>query len=200
MDWQQSAPKAHRPGEGDKMTKKQQILINEFISLLPEDDKDVYEKIIYYLADLGYIPQKQKVKDFVLSFKHNINCKVIAKMGIRGQKGFLSIKFFACKNVSEKFIEALRKDIELRNGQYTVPLPITPDTASMVTNKCGYCGDICTGGGFGYYCKFSDDKIVSRCGAYPIIIPDIKEDETDEIKRVILEQHNYFLSIEPVMI
>ena len=177
------------------MTKKQQILINEFIGLLSEDDKSVYEKIIYYLVDLGYIPQKQSVKDFIISFKHKENGKVISKMGIRKQNAFISVRFFACKSVSEKFIDALRKDIDSHEGQYTAPLPIIPDTASMVKNKCGFCGDICTGGKFGYYYKYPDGKIVSRCGAYPIIIPDVRENDIDELKSVILEQHNYFLSI-----
>jgi len=177
------------------MTKKQQILINEFIGLLSEDDKSIYEKIIYYLFDLGYIPQKQSVKDFIISFKHKENGKVISKMGIRKQNSFVSIRFFACKSVSEKYIDALHKDIGVCEGQYTVKLPINPDAASMITNKCGYCGDICTGGGVGYYYTFPDGKMVSRCGAYPIIIPDIKENDIDELKRVILEQHNYFLSI-----
>ena len=177
------------------MTQKQKTLIEMLINLSPDEQKNVVKEIAYYLTELGYIPQRQKVNDFVLSFKHKENGKVISKMGIRKQNIFVSVRFFACKSVSEKFIDALRKDIESRNGQYTTPLPITPDTASMVTNKCGYCGDICTGGGFGYYYKFTDDKIVSRCGAYPIIIPDIKEDDIDELKCVILEQHNYFLSI-----
>jgi len=65
----------------------------------------------------------------------------------------------------------------------------------MVKNKCGYCGDICTGGGYGYYYKFSDNDIVSRCGAYPIVIPDVTENDIDELKCVIMEQHDYFLSI-----
>ena len=177
------------------MTQKQQSLIEMFIDSLPDDQKNIYKEITYFLIELGYIPQKQKVRDFVVSFKHKENGKVISKMGIRKQSGFVSIRYFACKNVSEKYLQALREDIESRNRQYTSPLPIIPDTTSMVTNKCGYCGKICTGGGLGYYYKFSDNDIVSRCGAYPIIIPDIKENDTNELKRVILEQHNYFLSI-----
>ena len=181
------------------MTQKQKSLVETLINSSSGAQKNVIEEIAYFITELGYIPQKQKVQDFVLAFKHKENGKVISKMGIRKQNAFVSIRFFACKNVSEKFLEALRKDIESRDGQYTSSvtssLPIIPDSASMVKNKCGYCGDVCTGGGYGYYYKFSDDNIVSRCGAYPIIIPDIQESDIDELKRVILEQHNYFLSI-----
>ena len=177
------------------MTQKQKCLIELLIDSIPDEQKNVYKEIVYYLIELGYVPQKQKVRDFVLSFKHKEHGKIISKMGIRQQSAFFSVRFFACKNVSEKFLAALRKEIESRNRQYTSPLSIIPDTESMVKNKCGYCGDICTGGGYGYYYKFSDNDIVSRCGAYPIIIPDIKEHDIEELKRVILEQHNYFLSI-----
>ena len=176
-------------------TAKQTALINEFMGYLPDENKRVFGEILNLLAELGYIPQKQKVHDFVLSFKHKENGKVIAKMGIRKQNVFFGIRFFACRNVPEKFMEALRNDIESRNRQYTSPLPTVPDTASMVKNKCGYCGDGCTGGGYGYYYKFSDGDIVSRCGAYPIVIPDITEHDTDDIKHAIAEQHRYFLSI-----
>ena len=177
------------------MTTKQTALINELIEYLPATEKPIHREIANYFAELGYIPQKQKVRDFVLSFKHKESGKVISKMGFRGQKGFVSVRFFACKNVSEKYIDALRKDIEYRDGQYTAKLTSNSNISGMLTNKCGYCGDVCTGGGLGYYYKYNDDKIVSRCGAYPIIIPDIKEHDVEELKRVILEQHNYFLSI-----
>ena len=177
------------------MTKKQQTLIDKFIGLLPDGDKNNFTQVIYYLAGLGYIPQKQNVQAFVISFKHKENGKVISKMGIRKQNAFIGVRFFACENVSAKYLDALRDEIISRNRQYTSPLPGAPDNGSPVKYKCGRCGDICTGGGFGYYYKFSDNDVVSRCGAYPIVIPDIKENDIDELKRVISEQHNYFLSI-----
>ena len=177
------------------MTQKQKSLIETLIASISDEQKNVYKETAQYLVDLGYMPQKQRVGDFVLSFKHKETGKVISKMGIRQQTAFFSVRFFACNRVSETFMNALRKDIESRNRQYTSPLPVLPDTASMVKNKCGYCGDICTGGGYGYYYKFSDNDMVSRCGAYPIIIPDIKEEDIDELKRIIQEQHHYFSSI-----
>ena len=114
-------------------------------------------------------------------------------MGVRKQKGFISIRFFACKSVSSKYLDALHQELVSRNEQYSAPLRINP--VHMITNQCGYCGDICTGGGLGYYFKFPDGKEVSRCGAYPIIIPDVDETDIEEMKRVLSEQHHYFLSI-----
>ena len=175
------------------MTKKQELLIENLIDLLPNGQKATFKEIVCYLTELGYIPQKQNVRDFILSFKHGGNKKVIAKIGIRKQNGFISIRYFACKSVSEKYINALQKEFAPTNEQYISKLGINP--VNTITNKCGYCGDICTGGGLGYYFKYPDGKEVSRCGAYPIIIPDVEESDITEMKKVILEQHNYFLSI-----
>ena len=175
------------------MTEKQALIITELIDLLPDGQKIVFREIAHYISELGYVPQKQKVKDFILSFKHGNNEKVIGKMGFRKESGFISLRFFACKSVSEKYLNALRADLDARNGQYSGPLRQSP--MNMITGKCGYCGDICTGGGLGCYYKYADGREIQRCGAYPIVIPDVGETDMDEMKKVILEQHNYFLSI-----
>jgi hypothetical protein len=47
----------------------------------------------------------------------------------------------------------------------------------------------------GYYYKYPDGKEILRCGAYPIEIPIANESDVNEMKIIILEQHNYFLSI-----
>ncbi len=175
------------------MTKKQQSLLEELLGALPENDRPAYSDLMQYLLALGYVPQKQKVKDLVLSFRHGVHNRVIAKVGVRKQAGFISIKFFACASVPQKYMDALRDDIDARGGQYSSPLRLNP--VNEIRNKCGYCGCVCTGGGFGYYCKFPDGREVARCGAYPIVIPDVHEGDIREMKAVILEQHTYFLSI-----
>ncbi len=176
------------------MTPKHQLLIDEFLNALSKNEKCVYNEIINSLVELGYVPQKQKVKDFVLSFKHNTNGKIIAKMGIRRQKGFLSIKFFACKNVPEKYIRALGENSD---DAYT-RLP-HPERDKLLPNeimlKCTSSCGICTGGKVRYYYQYPNGNEVFRCGAYPVLIPDIKDSDIGELKRIILEQHSYFLSI-----
>ena len=94
------------------MTNKQVKLMDELIDKVPENEKQVFNEIMDYVIKFGYIPQKQSVSDFVLSFKHEINNKVMIKTGIRKKKGFLSIKFFACKDVPEKYIMALRNEAD----------------------------------------------------------------------------------------
>jgi hypothetical protein len=61
--------------------------------------------------------------------------------------------------------------------------------------KCTSSCNVCTGGKMRYYYLFPDGKELFRCGAYPVLIPNIKECDIEELKRLILEQHNYFLSI-----
>ena len=174
------------------MTDRKKILIGEFIENLPEDEKQIFMEITNYLKELGYIPQKQKVKDFVLSFKHGVNGKIIAKMGIRGQKGFLGIKFFACKNVPEKYIKALGEN----SDDAYAHLP-PPERDKLLPNeimlKCTLSCAVCTGGKMRYYFKYPNGNEIFRCGAYPVLIPDITDSDIDDLKRLILEQHNYFL-------
>jgi sRNA-binding regulator protein Hfq len=176
------------------MTQKQQSLIDDFLNVLSEDDKHVFEVIINSIAILGYIPQKQKVKDFVLSFKHGQNGKIIAKMGIRKQKGFLSIKFFACKNVPKKYIAALGENADDAYARLTPPErdQLRPNEIML---KCTLSCGICTGGKMRYYHQYPNGKEIYRCGAYPVLLPDITVDDVEDLKRLISEQHSYFLSI-----
>ena len=176
------------------MTTKQKALISELLACLPDNERPVFGEITSFITELGYVPQKQKVQDFVLSFKHNVNGKIIAKMGIRRQKGFLSIKYFACKNVPENYVKALGEN----SDDVYDNLP-PPDRDKLLPGaimlKCTASCGVCTGGRKRYYYQFPDCKEIYRCGAYPVLIPDVTEDDVDDLKRLIVEQHEYFLSI-----
>ena len=173
------------------MNQKNAKLIHDLMMNLSNDDKVLYGQITDFLIQLGYVPQKQRVKDYVLSFKHKQNGRVIAKIGIRGeeQKVAVSIKFFGCKTVPQKYIDALKTEIESRNGQYCGPL-----RDDIVKNRCGFCKQ-CTGGGIAYYYAYPDGRELLRCGAYPIHIPDLTLNDIDGMKKVLMEQHEYFLTI-----
>jgi hypothetical protein len=174
------------------MNPRKAELVSVLMSQLTDEDQRTYRQIIDYLVELGYVPQKQKVQGYVLSFKHDQTNKMIAKIGIRGGKhkgAFVAIKFFACQNVPEKYHDALRREIESRNGQYCRPL-----RGGSEKNKCGYCRS-CTGGGLGYYHMYPDGREILRCGAYPVVIPDLAPEDIGAMKKLIGEQHRYFLSI-----
>ena len=180
------------------MTAKQKALINELVGYLPAEEKHIYGDIMDYFAELGYIPQKQKVSDFTLSFKHNVNGKVIGKVSVRKQKGCLRIKYFACEDVPEKFIKALYDEAVANENRYSREVP-PPDRApipkNVIMKKCTLSCTACTGGNMRYFIRFPDGREIFRCGAYPVLIPDITESDMEQLKELVLKQHNYFLSI-----
>lgn len=89
-------------------------LISELLTLLGEEEKAACQKIIDCLTELGYVPQKQKVQCYIVSFKNNSVNQTIAKIGVRSGKikgAFYSIKFYACKNPPQKFLNAVQTAI-----------------------------------------------------------------------------------------
>ena len=168
----------------------QNTLISQLLSELPEERKNLFSDIMEHIKKLGYIPQKQAVKTLTLSFKRGR--QVIAK--IRAYKGGeLRVKFFACENPPQKYRDALRRDIEAQKEQYWGIMD--PDRPAHLKNKCDGCGTACTGNNMGYYWKFEDGREIFRCGAYPILIPDITTDDLAEIQRLLVEQDRYFKAL-----
>ncbi len=102
----------------------------------------------------------------------------------------MSIKFYGVKIVPPRYIDALRQALDASNGQYG-----TSSCSAIEKNRCNRCGAVCTGGGLGYYYQYPDGTEVLRCGAYPIAIPVMTREDVEEMKKVIMEQHEYFLSI-----
>lgn len=180
------------------MTAKQTALMHELLNQLPKDQQEVYGQIVEYLAELGYRPQKQRVSNFTLSFKHNIHGKTIGKTRMYKGKGCLSIKFFACTHVPERFLQALYAEAKEAEDAYTRSIP-PPDREPMPPNgimkKCTSSCTVCTGGSMRYFLQCPDGKEIFRCSAYPVLIPNITENDLTDLKRLILEQHQYFLAI-----
>ncbi|MCL2014379.1 MAG: hypothetical protein FWG69_05255 [Oscillospiraceae bacterium] len=166
---------------------KQNTLISQLLSALPEDRRDLFGGLMEHLTKLGYLPQKQAVKTFTLSFKRGR--QVIAKIRVCNG-GEFCVKFFACEDPPQKYRDALRRDIEAQNEQYWGLM--SPNRPAHLKNKCDGCGTACTGGNMGYYWKFEDDREIFRCGAYPILISDISIDDLAEAKRLLAEQDSYF--------
>jgi hypothetical protein len=172
------------------MTLKQKNLISQLVSELPDELKMPYGEIMDCLTDLGYLPQKQAVKDFMLSFKsgRQIIAKICARSG-----GEFRVKFFACENPPPKYRGALLQEINRNKNTYWGAMD--PNRPAHLKNKCDGCGTACTGGQMGYYWKFEDGREEFRCGAYPILIPNITADDITEVKRLIAEQHRYFQTL-----
>ena len=53
-------------------TKKQQELIETYLSQLENKDQTIYRELIVYLSELGYNPKKEGLR---ISFKHDLHSK-----------------------------------------------------------------------------------------------------------------------------
>ena len=82
-------------------TKKQQELIELYLSQLDGEKQTIYRELIVYLSELGYNPKKEGLR---ISFKHDMHRKQIAKIGMtRGKqpKPIFMLRFSACWNYSK---------------------------------------------------------------------------------------------------
>jgi len=160
-------------------TGKQSKIIDTFLSMISDDEKLIYQPIVRYLSELGYKPQRQKSQGYVISFKHPLHGKQIAKIGIRekNQSVYFSLRFSACTGYSQKFIDVVR-DVVISSNQY---IPI-----------CDTC-KLCKGDTHVYTYEFPSGEKTSRCGSYAYEIPNVTADDTIEIKKLLKEQHEYFM-------
>jgi hypothetical protein len=164
--------------------KKQEELVNTFLSVLGEEIKPLYHDLILYLSELGYNPQKEQSS---LSFKHDLHNKQMAKMGLKNNKEhppFFALRFSACRGYSKRFTDIVSAAIT----KY-------PTRASRCTSGgCTFCkGEADT---HVYTTTFPDGESKSHCGAYALEIPNMTADDIDEIKKLILEEHRYLMKQE----
>lgn len=175
------------------MTENKKQLIEEMSRLLKDEEQPIFMPIAEFLIELGYLPERRKVRGFSLAFKHKDSKKIMARFDMRQIKKqtpfpLISIKFFGVKDVPPKYTQALVREME--DGHHE-----GPPRSQTQKNKCGRCGYSCTGGEVGYYHQFPDGKELLRCGAYPIPIYDLTPGDLEEMKEIIRKQHDYFALI-----
>jgi hypothetical protein len=155
-----------------------EALIAELMALQGEEDKVTSRRIIECLDALGYVPQRLKVRGFVLSFHNNQVKQTIAKLGVREGNAFYSVKFYACKKPPEDFTNAVRETILKTKGRYRCC-------------DCGICG--ASEGERGYRVAMPELGEFVQCGAYVVEIPGLNEDEAGDICSLLREQHAYYI-------
>ncbi len=165
-------------------TKKQEELVNVFLSALEENTRPLYREIVLYLSELGYHPQKERS---YISFKHDLHNKQMAKMGFqrnKEQSPFFALRFSACKGYSQRFADIVSTAIE----KYPSRAANCPD------GDCVFCaGDPKT---HVYSYTFPGGETKYHCGARALEIPNLKADDIGEIKKLIKEEHAYLLKYE----
>jgi hypothetical protein len=165
-------------------SKKQEEMIDSYLSLLDGDRRPLYWDIIGCLAELGYHPQKERDH---LSFKHTLHNKQMAKMGMKKGKAavpFIALRFSACKGYSQRFADIVSSNI-IKNPS-KVP--------GCTVHACSFCAGEPDTHVYSY--TFPDGVSKSHCGAYALEIPDITANDLTEIKKLIREEHDYLIKHE----
>jgi len=164
-------------------TKKQEKLINNFLSELSDELRPLYGEIIDCLSDCGYNPQKERTN---LSFKHNLHNKQMAKMGFRNPNGFsfFALRFSACTGYSQRFCDIVCAMIE------KYPSKI----AMCVDGNCRYCAGEPLTHVYTHICQNGETKF--HCGAYALEIPNLSVEDIAEIKLLVTEEHRYLMKYQ----
>ena len=165
-------------------TKKQEEMINTFLSPLSDELRPLYQDIIMYLSGLGYNPYKQRAN---IVFKHDLHNKQMAKIGIHTSKDkapFFALRFSACTGYSKRFEDIVADHIEKCPAR----------AARCPDDGCGFCkGNAMS---HVYTHTFPGGETKTNCGAYALEIPDIKKDDIIEIKELINQEHEYLMEHE----
>jgi hypothetical protein len=165
-------------------TKRQEELINSFLTMVGDESRPLYYDIIMYLSETGYHPHKQRS---YIVFSHDLHNKQMAKIGIKRYKDhtpFFALRFSACRGYSKRFTDIVCAAVSKENFR----------EAQCIYNQCEYCnGEAAT---HVYTYTFPDGKSKSHCGAVALDIPDITADDIEEIKKLIKEEHEYLLKHE----
>ncbi|MDF2588518.1 MAG: hypothetical protein K0S41_2359 [Anaerocolumna sp.] len=168
-------------------TKKQEDLVNEFLSRLNDESRPIYQNIIMYLSEIGYYPYKQRS---YIVFKHDLHNKQMAKTGIRINKdksAFFALRFSACNGYSDRFADLVKAAVAEENF----------NEAKCIYNNCDFCKGVATTHVYSY--TFQNGKSESHCGAVALEIPNVTADDIGEIKKLIKEEHEYLLKHEAGM-
>lgn len=158
---------------------KWEILTESFLSSLNETDRKNYKELIDILVSYGYQPYKKTTKGIVMTFNNLVHNRVIANMGMRenSDKPFFGLRFSACTEYPEKFHEVVRNRI------------LSSKRRPAKCAVCNYCG----GPKHVYVYQFPDG-IQADCGAFVLEIPDINEQDVEDIRKLIDIQHHYFMT------
>ena len=171
-------------------TKKQEELVNSYLSQFGNEIKSLYQDIILFLSELGYYPKKAGSS---ISFTNDIHNKQIAKIGTNIRKNqapspWFSLRFSACSDYSQRFAKIVRDTIVkvTANNPYRL--------ARCTTGECNDCKG--EADSHIYTSTLPNGEQIASCGVYGIKIPNISAGDINEIKKLIKEEHEYLIKHE----
>lgn len=163
-------------------TKRQQELIDGYLSGLTPELGAVYRELIGHLSELGYEPKKQRAAIVFNCPQHN---KQIAKLGF-DRKGapFFALRFSACRGYSERFGEIVRNAVSGKNYQEPGCMRSGEDFCKGPIDQRLYTYEL-PGGEKRYY-----------CGAKALAIPGLTAEDVPEAERLMDEEHRFLMEHE----
>ncbi len=171
-------------------TKKQEQMIEAFLSMLEDQTRPLYQGIIQCLSELGYHPRKERSH---LVFKHDLHNKQMAKVGMKKGKDegrespFFALRFSACRGYSQRFADIVDAFV----SRYPTR------TARCTSGECDYCkGTPATHTYQHTFVASADGAHKAHCGAYALEIPDVVASDVEEIRKLIQEEHAYLVKHE----
>jgi hypothetical protein len=164
------------------MDDKIKALLDDFLDKLPEKDKTLFKSIAEYAISLNYLPKKTKTRVFNIDFINSKIKRTLLKLEAPDTKkqdsiSGIRLKFYANKDYSDIFKEAIKRVIEESDGRYT---------------GCYGCGK-CSGELEGYFYVYSDGKRIFRCGGELIPVIGWNENSLVEIKQLMNNQNDFWI-------
>lgn len=150
-----------------------------FYESISEQERDMFIKLAQAVMLLGYKPKKAKTQAVNYVFTNSRTKRHLLKFSIEKGKPVLKLKFYASKEYSHLFKEAVRMTIEEYDYKYT---------------GCYKCGK-CTDGLDGYVYKYKDGRTYFRCGGELVSLPSIRDKDVPEIIKLLERQHEYYLTM-----
>lgn len=173
-------------------TEKSQACIDECISKMNDEDKEIYRPIAEYALELGYTPKSIKKAGGDISELAFSKSKIgrtlfrILPMNLKefpqyptkiAGRAQMRLVFFATYVYTEPFSFGIKCVIENFGGKYI---------------GCYGCGR-CNGNLQGYTYVYPDGKTVFRCGCELIELPPLGAEHVDEVKAMMKAQDDFWM-------
>lgn len=151
--------------------------IKEFVDYIDTSEIKLYDNLLIFMKELGYKVKRAKTKDINYVFTNSKTKRHILKLSITKERPVVKLKFYASNDYSNVFNESIRLAIEEFDFKYT---------------GCYGCGK-CDTSIQGYKYLYDDGREYFRCGNELIELVDYNKDLEDELFKLIMNQHEYYL-------
>jgi len=142
----------------DKKIEKYNTILKEYLDIVPQENKKLYEELANMAINIGYVPIRHKTKIIAISFRNNKTKSTIMKFCEVIKDGLFRLKFSANKNYSKIFDESIKKYDDIIREKYSVKY-------NMKDNfTCFGCKDCINKRELFYTINYDDGRKVKVCG------------------------------------